>query len=255
MEKSARSALAAAEWREGVRDSPRRKTTSVALKRGAPYARGKAAGGRSALLPPTTTWRSAPMPTLPMPNPRTATQRPSKPPAARGSRTRHGPVRGARAGGTTLAALAVLAPLLLSGCASEAGPPVLTWYINPDAGGQAAIAQKCTEAAERRATASRPRSCPTMPPASANSWPAGSRPNDSSLDIMSLDPPFIPELAEPGFLAPVPEATAATTTANTLAGAPRRGHVEGTSWSPSRSGPTPSCSGTANRWPRPPAWT
>ncbi|MBN9211657.1 MAG: extracellular solute-binding protein, partial [Microbacterium sp.] len=29
--------------------------------------------------------------------------------------------------------------------------------------------------------------------------------SDRSLDIMSLDPPFIPELAEPGFLAPVPD--------------------------------------------------
>jgi len=123
-----------------------------------------------------------------------------------------------RSRGTALAALAALVPLLLSGCAGEAGPPVLTWYTNPDAGGQAAIAKKCTEAANGAYTIQTsllPNDASSQREQLARRLAA----NDSSLDIMSLDPPFIPELAEPGFLAPVPEGTAAKTTANTLAGA------------------------------------
>ena len=42
---------------------------------------------------------------------------------------------------------------------------------------------------------------------------------DSSLDIMSIDPPFIPELAEPGFLAPVPADVAKRASKNVLDGA------------------------------------
>jgi len=42
---------------------------------------------------------------------------------------------------------------------------------------------------------------------------------DSSIDIMSLDPPFIPEMAEPGFLAPVPDDVASKVTENVVAGA------------------------------------
>ena len=48
-----------------------------------------------------------------------------------------------------------IAPVLALGlatvmvaCTSETGPPTLTWYINPDDGGQAAIAQTCTEEAD-----------------------------------------------------------------------------------------------------------
>ena len=36
---------------------------------------------------------------------------------------------------------------------------------------------------------------------------------------MSLDPPFIPEMAEPGFLAPVPDDVAQRVTQNVVAGA------------------------------------
>ena len=42
---------------------------------------------------------------------------------------------------------------------------------------------------------------------------------DTSMDIMSLDPPFVPELAEPGFLAPVPEEMQAYAKDNALEGA------------------------------------
>lgn len=42
--------------------------------------------------------------------------------------------------------LAVIA--LVAACTAEAGPPRLTWYINPDDGGQAEIAATCTDEAD-----------------------------------------------------------------------------------------------------------
>jgi len=113
--------------------------------------------------------------------------------------------------------LAVAAPL--AACASEgSGPPTLVWYINPDDGGQATIAQQCTEAANGAYTIK----VETLPrDASAQREQLARRlaASDSSIDIMSLDPPFIPELAEPGFLAPVPDAVASKVTQNVVAGA------------------------------------
>ena len=90
------------------------------------------------------------------------------------------------------------------GCTSETGPPTLTWYINPDDGGQEAIAHTCTEAADGDyviETALLPREASDQREQLARRLAA----SDTSIDIMSLDPPFIPEMAEPGFLAEVPE--------------------------------------------------
>lgn len=112
---------------------------------------------------------------------------------------------------------AVAAPL--AACAgSGSGTPVLTWYINPDDGGQATIAQECTEAAEGRYTIETsvlPRDASAQREQLARRLAA----KDSSIDIMSLDPPFIPEMAEPGFLAPVPDDVAQRVTENVVAGA------------------------------------
>jgi multiple sugar transport system substrate-binding protein len=121
---------------------------------------------------------------------------------------------------TATAAMALLA----TGCGPAESTPVLTWYINPDDGGQAALAEKCTAQADgayRIETSLLPTNAAAQREQLARRLAAG----DSSLDIMSLDPPFIPELAEPGFLAPVPEDTAQATTANTLDGA-----LEGAKW-------------------------
>ncbi|MBQ9915994.1 MAG: extracellular solute-binding protein [Microbacterium sp.] len=92
----------------------------------------------------------------------------------------------------------------LGACSAGDGVPTLTWYINPDDGGQAEIAASCTEAADgayRIQTSLLPRDAASQREQLARRLAA----SDRSLDIMSLDPPFIPELAEPGFLAPVPE--------------------------------------------------
>lgn len=131
------------------------------------------------------------------------------------------PRRSRRAAG---AAAVVTAALVLAGCGPAEDTPVLTWYTNPDDGGQATIAQQCTEASEgayRIETSVLPNDAASQREQLTRRLAAG----DTSMDIMSLDPPFIPELAEPGFLAPVPAEVASATTQDTLEGA-----LAGASW-------------------------
>ena len=121
------------------------------------------------------------------------------------------------------AALGAVGALILTGCGSADADetPTLTWYINPDSGGQAEIAQRCTEAANGRyriQTSLLPRESGAQREQLARRLAAG----DTSMDIMSLDPPYVPELAEPGFLARPPADVVETTTRDVLEG-PRRG--------------------------------
>ncbi|MGY5882721.1 extracellular solute-binding protein [Modestobacter lacusdianchii] len=122
------------------------------------------------------------------------------------------------------AAAGVLASTL-AGCGSDdGGVPTLTWYTNPDSGGQAEIASRCTDAAEGRyriETAVLPREASEQREQLIRRLAA----NDASIDIMSLDPPFIPEFAEAGFLAPVPEDLAERVTEDVVESA-----VEGSTW-------------------------
>lgn len=118
------------------------------------------------------------------------------------------------AGSVALAVGAVLLP----GCAASDDVPTLTWYINPDDGGQADLAKLCTTEANGAYTIETsllPKDAAAQREQLARRLAA----SDSSLDIMSIDPPFIPELAEPGFLAPVPQAVAQQTSKNVLDGA------------------------------------
>ena len=132
--------------------------------------------------------------------------------------------RRTRAG--TAAAL-VAAAGLLTGCGGSgaaAGPPRLTWYINPDSGGQAEIAARCGEAsggAYTIAVSQLPRE------SSEQRQQLGRRlaAEDSSIDIMSLDTPFAPEFAQAGFLAPVPEGLATQVQQDAVASA-----VESATW-------------------------
>lgn len=118
------------------------------------------------------------------------------------------------------AAVATLAmgTMLLTGCGPAESVTTLTWYINPDAGGQAAIAASCTEEANgayRIETSLLPTDAAAQREQLARRLAAG----DTSMDIMSIDPPFIPELAEPGFLAPIPEDSVDAFSENVLEGA------------------------------------
>lgn len=126
----------------------------------------------------------------------------------------------------TIAALTLVLAGVLSGCGggAPAGPPVLTWYINPDSGGQKEIAARCTAAAGGRytiATTLLPRESSEQRQQLVRRLAA----NDSSIDLMSLDPPYIPELAEAGFLAPVPADMADRVTRDVV-----RSAVVGASW-------------------------
>jgi len=94
----------------------------------------------------------------------------------------------------------------LAACGSDdgGGTPTLTWYINPDTGGQAAIAERCSEesnGAYRVEVAQLPRDSPAQREQLIRRLAA----NDNSIDLMSLDVVFPPEFAQAGFLAPVPE--------------------------------------------------
>jgi multiple sugar transport system substrate-binding protein len=122
------------------------------------------------------------------------------------------------------AAALVLASSLAACGSDDGGPPTLTWYTNPDAGGQAEIASRCTEAADGRYvidTAVLPRDAAGQREQLVRRLAA----EDSSIDIMSLDPPFIPEFAEAGFLAPVPEDLADRVTEGVVQSA-----IEGSTW-------------------------
>ena len=111
--------------------------------------------------------------------------------------------------------------LLIGGTAAcsggDSGPPTLTWYTNPDNGGQQDLAAKCTEAADGKYRVE-----VAVLPSDAN----GQREqlvrrlaaNDSSIDLMSLDPVFVPEFAEAGFLRPFTDDEGADLTDGVLDG-------------------------------------
>lgn len=114
-------------------------------------------------------------------------------------------------------ALAVAAPL--AACATQgSGPPELLWYINPDSGGQARIAQECTQESDGAYTLTTvllPRDAPSQREQLIRRLAA----DDSSIDLMSIDPPYIPEFANAGFLAPVPDDVAQAVTQDVAEGA------------------------------------
>jgi multiple sugar transport system substrate-binding protein len=101
---------------------------------------------------------------------------------------------------------------------------VLDWYTNPDSGGQEEIAARCTEEAggdyEIETNA--------MPSDATDQREqlvrrlAG---NDPSVSLMSLDPPFVPEFAQAGFLYDIPQEDAARFTDGVVQSA-----VESATW-------------------------
>ena len=94
-----------------------------------------------------------------------------------------------------------LASSLLAACGGDGGTPELIWYINPDAGGQAAIAEDCSTDDYTITTQVLPQSSDQQRIQLARRLAA----KDPSIDLMSLDPPFTAEFADAGFLAEVPQ--------------------------------------------------
>ncbi len=123
------------------------------------------------------------------------------------------------------AAASLVAVAALSACGSDSGgASTLTWYINPDSGGQAEIAARCSQESGGRYTIETsllPRDASSQREQLIRRLAA----NDDSIDLMSLDPPFIPEFAEAGFLAPVPDDVAAAVTKDVVQSA-----IDGSTW-------------------------
>jgi multiple sugar transport system substrate-binding protein len=119
------------------------------------------------------------------------------------------------------AALVATALLIVGTVACSAGDdaatPTLTWYTNPDNGGQEDLAAKCTAAAGgdyRIEVAVLPSDADGQREQLVRRLAA----NDSSIDLMSLDVVFVPEFAQAGFLRPFTDDEAAALTRGVLDG-------------------------------------
>lgn len=120
--------------------------------------------------------------------------RPTRPPGSR---------RRARRGLAAAAAL-VAGAGLLSACGSDGGKPTLNWYINPD--GQdtlGAIAERCSTEQYDVVTQLLPASATDQRTQLARRLAA----EDSSTDLMSIDPVFVPEFANANWLLELPADT------------------------------------------------
>ena len=117
------------------------------------------------------------------------------------------------------AAVLTVAGLGLAGCGwgggGGGGVPTLNWYINPDNGGQKALAAKCTKAADGRYRID-VQLLPTDADGQRQQLVNRLAANDSSIDIMSLDPTFVPEFANAEFLRPFTKDEAAPLTKGVL---------------------------------------
>ncbi len=121
---------------------------------------------------------------------------------------------------TRVAALAACLGVAFAATAcsdSGGGTPTMTWYINPDNGGQEELAKKCTEAsngAYKIEIATLPNGADDQREQLVRRLAA----NDDSIDLMSLDPVFVPEFANAGYLRPFTDAEAPEFTDDVLAG-------------------------------------
>ncbi len=145
---------------------------------------------------------------------------------ARGRRPDRGvPRRSRRVLGSAATAFVLASTLAACGGGGESSAtPVLNWYINPDSGGQATIAERCSEESDgayRIAVSTLPRESSAQREQLVRRLAA----NDASIDIISLDPPYIPEFAQAGFLAPVPADLAERVTEGVV-----QSSIEGATW-------------------------
>jgi len=93
--------------------------------------------------------------------------------------------------------------LLVAACGDrDGGLPTLTWYANPDNGAQRRLAERCTRQAngEYRIEV---QVLPTAADAQREQLVRRLAGRDPSIDLMSLDPPFVAEFANAGFLHPI----------------------------------------------------
>ena len=114
-----------------------------------------------------------------------------------------------------LAVALALSSALLAACGGESSTPTLNWYINPDNGGQERLAKKCVDASNGAYQVD----IQTLPNSASDQREQLVRrlaAQDSSIDVMSLDPPFVAEFANAGFLRPFSKEDEATFTDGVL---------------------------------------
>jgi multiple sugar transport system substrate-binding protein len=121
---------------------------------------------------------------------------------SRGSDSRRRTRRRRRLAGS-LAAMATAAGVLTA-CGSN-GTTTLVWYINPDTGGQAAIAGRCSNNQYTIQTQVLPQDAGQQRVQLARRLAAG----DSSIDLMSIDPAYTAEFAAANYVVPVPQSVQA----------------------------------------------
>jgi multiple sugar transport system substrate-binding protein len=119
--------------------------------------------------------------------------------ASRSSTRSRGRPRARRLSGA--AVTLALASSLLAACSGDSGKPELVWYINPDSGGQDAVAKECSTDQYTITTQVLPQDAGQQRIQLARRLAA----KDPEIDLMSLDPPFTAEFADAGFLAEVPQ--------------------------------------------------
>jgi multiple sugar transport system substrate-binding protein len=125
--------------------------------------------------------------------------------------------RGARGRAVALAVAVALASALLAACGGQSSTPTLNWYINPDNGGQGRLAKKCADASNGAYQVT----IQTLPNDASSQREQLVRrlaAKDSSIDVMSLDPPFVAEFANAGFLRPFSKQDETTFTDGVLKG-------------------------------------
>jgi multiple sugar transport system substrate-binding protein len=126
-----------------------------------------------------------------------------------------------------MAGVGVVLAVPLAACgegSSATGTPTLNWYINPDNGGQQTIAEQCS-ADSNGAYQIEVSILPSDAAQQREQLMRRLAGGDTSIDLMSLDPVFVPETSEAGFLAPVPADLQATFTDGVVDGA-----VQGATW-------------------------
>jgi len=97
------------------------------------------------------------------------------------------------------AATVGLTATLLSSCGGDSD--ALVWYINPDSGGQAAVAAACSKELGFEITTQ------VLPQAAGEQRIQLARrlaAEDPAIDLMSIDPPYTAEFANAGYLAEIP---------------------------------------------------
>ena len=103
--------------------------------------------------------------------------------------------------GLAATAALMLASGLLAACTAGGSSDTLTWYVNPDAGGQAKVAENCSTDAYKIDVQVLPQNATEQRVQLSRRLAA----EDPEIDIMSIDPPYTAEFANAGFLAPIPD--------------------------------------------------